>query len=66
MLDVAREFVATLIRAQRPKLDARAIAEVMLRIGVTFVLVPESAIALTTHDDLRAFARRFLVPMLQP
>jgi AcrR family transcriptional regulator len=66
MLGVAREYVAMRIRAQRPKLDARAAAEVILRVGLTFVLIPESAIKLTTHNDARAFARRFLVPMVNP
>jgi AcrR family transcriptional regulator len=66
MLGVAREFVAMLVAAQRPKLDARAVAEVMLRIGVTFLLIPESTIKLATANEARAFARRFLVPMLNP
>jgi AcrR family transcriptional regulator len=65
MLGVAREYVAMRIRAQRPKLDARAIAEVILRVGLTFVLLPDSAIKMATTNDARAFARRFLVPMVQ-
>jgi AcrR family transcriptional regulator len=64
MLGVVREYVAMRIRAQRPKLDARAVAEVILRVGLTFVLIPDSAIKLTTANDARAFARRFLVPMV--
>jgi AcrR family transcriptional regulator len=64
MLGVAREYVAMRIRAQRPKLDARAVAEVILRLGLTFVLIPESSIKLATPNDARAFARRFLVPMV--
>lgn len=64
MLGVVREYVAVRIRAARPKLDARAVAEVILRVGMTFVLIPESVIKLQTANEARAFARRFLVPML--
>jgi AcrR family transcriptional regulator len=64
MLGVVREYVAVRIRAARPKLDARAVAEVILRTGLTFVLIPESVIKLRTANDARAFARRFLAPMV--
>jgi hypothetical protein len=40
------------------------VAEILVRLTLSFLLTPESAIALHTPDDARAFARRFLVPAL--
>lgn len=44
--------------------DVQPIAELMVRVTVSFLVSPDSAIALHTDDDLRTFARRYLVPML--
>ena len=45
-------------------LDARAAAEVAVRLTLSFLLTPDSVIALSTDDDARRFARRHLLPTL--
>ncbi|WP_222871426.1 TetR/AcrR family transcriptional regulator [Nonomuraea sp. PA05] len=40
------------------------VAETFVRIALSFVLVPASAIPLLNDDDARAYARRHLVPLL--
>ncbi|HUR78133.1 MAG TPA: helix-turn-helix domain-containing protein [Acidimicrobiales bacterium] len=64
MIGFAREYVAARIAAHRVKVDALAVAELMVRVGATFVLLPESVIKLKTPADARAFARTYLVPMV--
>ncbi|MEU7892589.1 TetR family transcriptional regulator [Nonomuraea sp. NPDC049152] len=59
-LAVAREFVA----AHLDSPDAEAIAEMFVRVSLSFLLTPSSAIPLETDDQARAFARRHLVPFL--
>ena len=56
----AREVVAERLNVARP------IAEVMVRLSASFVLTPDSCIALKSTDDARDFARTYLVPMLPP
>jgi AcrR family transcriptional regulator len=43
---------------------AETIAEIVVRLTVSFLLIPDSVIELTTDDDLRRFARRFILPAL--
>ncbi|MEV6153128.1 TetR family transcriptional regulator [Nonomuraea sp. NPDC052129] len=44
--------------------DAEAVAEMFIRIALSFVLTPASAIPLDSDDEARAYARRHLVPLL--
>lgn len=65
IIGFAREYVAARIAAHGTKRDARAVAELIVRLGISFVLLPESAVKLKTAADARAFARRYLVPMVE-
>ncbi|MGQ0483236.1 MAG: TetR/AcrR family transcriptional regulator [Pseudonocardia sp.] len=44
--------------------DLEPIAELMARIAVSFVISPYGCIPTATDDEARAFARRFLVPLI--
>lgn len=44
--------------------DTEPIAELMARIAVSYVISPYGCMPMRTDDDARAFARRFLVPLL--
>lgn len=44
--------------------DARAVAEVLVRLTLSFLLTPESVVPLASDDDARAFARRFVLPAI--
>ncbi|MGH4030283.1 TetR/AcrR family transcriptional regulator [Actinomycetota bacterium Odt1-20B] len=64
-----REYLATrLRRAQRtegrPESDPTPVAELMIRITVSFLLNPVSCFVLEEDDQSRAFVRRYLVPLL--
>jgi AcrR family transcriptional regulator len=68
VIAAAREYLAAhLLRSHRRSrmraADARAVAEVLVRLGLSFVVVPESAIPLAARRDVRAFARRYLLPL---
>jgi hypothetical protein len=54
-------------RSPGPKMaaDPEATAEVVMRLAVSIILAPHSHIPLTTDDELRAFARTFLAPLLK-
>jgi AcrR family transcriptional regulator len=43
--------------------DADQAAEVMARLGISILLLPEASFELDTDEHIRAFARRFLVPI---
>lgn len=45
--------------------NAEVFAELAVRVGLSFILIPESCIPLAGEDDLRAFARSYLVPALK-
>jgi len=45
--------------------DVEPIAELMARITTSFLLSPASCIPCRTDDEMRAFARRYLVPLMQ-
>jgi AcrR family transcriptional regulator len=64
MVAMGREYLAARITTHRPNSDARPVAELIVRLATTFVLMPESIVKMRTVDDVRAFARRFLVPMV--
>ncbi|WP_327359014.1 TetR/AcrR family transcriptional regulator [Streptomyces sp. NBC_01304] len=65
-----REYLADrLRRAQRaegrPERDPTPVAELMVRITVSFLLNPVSCFEIDEDDQAREFARRYLVPLLQ-
>ncbi|MEU3252396.1 TetR/AcrR family transcriptional regulator [Streptomyces sp. NPDC006997] len=61
-------LTARLRRAQqaegRPGDDPRPVAELMVRIAVSFLLNPVSCVEMDDDDQARAFARRYLAPLL--
>lgn len=64
VLDIAHAYVASRLEGQMKPDDARAVAEVIVRVGLTFVVLQDGTIKLSSAEEARAFARRFLVPML--
>ncbi|MFC8591931.1 TetR/AcrR family transcriptional regulator [Streptomyces atroolivaceus] len=48
----------------RPETDPTPVAELMVRITVSFLLNPVSCFELDDDEQVRAFARRYLVPLL--
>ncbi|MDA5147275.1 TetR/AcrR family transcriptional regulator [Streptomyces sp. AD681] len=48
----------------RPGDDPRPVAELMVRVAVSFLLNPASCIEMDDEDQARAFARRYLTPLL--
>ncbi|MFI8952783.1 TetR/AcrR family transcriptional regulator [Streptomyces sp. NPDC053750] len=48
----------------RPDDDPRPVAELMVRVAVSFLLNPASCIEMEDEDQARAFARRYLAPLL--
>ncbi|GHB32420.1 hypothetical protein GCM10010377_23460 [Streptomyces viridiviolaceus] len=61
-------LTAHLRRAQqaegRADEDPRPVAELMVRVAVSFLLNPASCIEMEDEDQARAFARRYLAPLL--
>lgn len=65
-LAVVREYLAEHLRAVgRAGFDPVGVAEIMVRIVVSFVITSESAVELNTDEDLRRFARRYLLPLVE-
>jgi len=42
------------------------VAELFVRLAISFTLMPESAISLDTDESVRAFARAYLAPLMRP
>lgn len=68
---LGREYLAGhLLSAQRAgrlaDVDVRAVAEILVRLTLSFLLTPDSCIPLATPDEARRFARRFVVPAVSP
>jgi len=72
VVDLAREHVAAFIRrdlfgSQQPSADAErhiaTVAELGVRIVLSFILTPSTAIPMDTLDDARAFARDLIAPV---
>jgi TetR/AcrR family transcriptional regulator, repressor for uid operon len=66
----ARAYLAERLRAaQRAgvlgEIDVEEAAELLVRLAVSFVLVPESALPLDDEERVRALAERMLAPMLE-
>ncbi|MGW3661911.1 TetR/AcrR family transcriptional regulator [Streptomyces sp. NPDC005141] len=61
-------LTAHLRRAQQaeghPESDPRPVAELIIRVAVSFLLNPSSCIEMEDEDQARAFARRYLAPLL--
>lgn len=56
---------ARLVAPRLPAAGGDALAEVLARLALSFVLTPSQVIPMATTDDARSFARRFLVPMVE-
>ncbi|MEU5882377.1 TetR/AcrR family transcriptional regulator [Spirillospora sp. NPDC047279] len=67
-----RQFVAGQLRHEQragtvaDDLDVDFVAEMMVRISASFLVIPSHLIDLDDDEQLAALARRFLVPMLDP
>jgi TetR/AcrR family transcriptional repressor of uid operon len=65
-------FLAGQIRREQearnvdPSIDADLVAEVIVRVCTSFLLIPSHIVDLDDEDQVRSVARRVLVPMLPP
>ncbi|TDD90104.1 TetR/AcrR family transcriptional regulator [Saccharopolyspora karakumensis] len=71
MTTVSRFVAGRLSEEQRAgtvaaDIDVEVVAEMMVRISTSFLVTPSHHIDLDDDQQVRAVARRFLVPMLQP
>lgn len=69
VLALAREYLAfqarrTLSRRQLAAVDVDVVAELAVRLSLSFLVTPESCAQLDTHEQARAFALSYLVPAL--
>ncbi|MCP9954044.1 TetR/AcrR family transcriptional regulator [Actinomadura madurae] len=64
----ARDILADRLRRARPgdAEDHDTVAEVLLRVAVSLLLVPGGGLALDDEDAIRRFARDYLTRMLRP
>jgi AcrR family transcriptional regulator len=67
VIALSREYLTEhASRAQRsgqlPGVDPRGVAELAVRLSLSFLLTPDSCIPLDGEDDARAFARQYLLP----
>ncbi len=64
----ARDILADRLRRARPgdAQDHNTVAEVLLRLAVSLLLVPGGGLRLDDEDAIRAFARDYLTRMLRP
>ncbi|MGP4027064.1 TetR/AcrR family transcriptional regulator [Actinomadura sp. 3N407] len=64
----ARDILADRLRRARPgdPGDHDTVAEVLLRLAVSLLLLPGGGLALDDEDAIRAFARGYLTRMLRP
>jgi AcrR family transcriptional regulator len=70
VMSLAREYVARPLRAavrggELAVADVDEVAEVLLRLAVSFLLLPQSVVALDDEAATRAFARRVIAPIVQ-
>jgi AcrR family transcriptional regulator len=67
LLAAGTEFLARQMRLARsgvPKRETRAVAELVARLVLSFLLTPESSVALESPREARAFARRYVAPLM--
>jgi AcrR family transcriptional regulator len=64
----ARDFLVLQGGPAAPEGDRtpEGVAELFVRLAISFTLMPESAIPLTTDEEVRAFARAYLAPLMRP
>ncbi|MDJ1132132.1 TetR/AcrR family transcriptional regulator [Streptomyces iconiensis] len=71
-LAVVRQFVAGRLRREQQAgnvardVDVEVVAEMMVRISASFLVIPSQVIDIDDEEQVREVARRFLVPMLEP
>lgn len=71
-LAVVRQFVAGRLRREQQAgnvardVDVDVVAELMVRVSASFLVIPGQVVDLDDEEQVRAVARRFLVPMLGP
>lgn len=71
-LAAVQRFVARQLRREQqagnvsPETNVELVAELMARISASFLVTPGTVVDLDDDDQLRALARQFLVPMLDP
>ena len=70
VMSLAREFVARPLRAavRRGELEVThvdQVSEVLLRLAVSFLLLPHSVVDLGDETETRAFAHRVIAPLLR-
>lgn len=68
-MELGRRFVAAHLRAARdaklvPELDADEVADVLVRLAISYVLVPSAVVDLSDEARARAFARGVLAPLV--
>ncbi|HVS29076.1 MAG TPA: TetR family transcriptional regulator [Solirubrobacteraceae bacterium] len=69
LLAIARGFLAERIRQAQDEgdvgdLDPEQAAEVVVRLMLSFILTPESCVPLNDVRQMRAFARRYVAPLV--
>ncbi|MEV6757215.1 TetR/AcrR family transcriptional regulator [Streptomyces sp. NPDC051214] len=71
-LSVVQQFVADRLRQEQRAgqisggVDVDVVAEMMVRVSASFLVIPSQVIDVDDDERMRAVARQFLVPMLQP
>ncbi|MEV3988503.1 helix-turn-helix domain-containing protein [Streptomyces sp. NPDC049837] len=71
-LAAVRQFLAGRLRREQhagtvsADVDVDVVAEMMVRVSASFLVVPSQVIDVDDEEQMRAVARRFLVPMLGP
>ncbi len=69
LVTFARQYVISQLEIDREKLpgvEVELVAEAMVRVGLSFVLVPGGPVDMADEEKVRAFARASLVPLLTP
>jgi AcrR family transcriptional regulator len=71
-LSVVQQFVAGRLRQEQraghvaDEVDVDVVAEMMVRVSASFLVIPSHVIDLDDDERMRAVARQYLVPMLGP
>ncbi|MGW6316617.1 TetR/AcrR family transcriptional regulator [Streptomyces sp. NPDC055099] len=71
-LAVVQQFVAERLRQEQragqvaAEVDVEVVAEMMVRVSASFLVIPSQVIDVDDDERMRAVARQYLVPMLGP
>ncbi|MBB5072819.1 hypothetical protein [Saccharopolyspora gloriosae] len=71
-LATVRRFLAGQLRREQGaghvsgEVDVELVAELMVRVSASFLVIPSELVDLDDDEQVRAVAERFLVPMLEP